>query len=195
MTKKEFAFSSKDQKLIESIKKYKEYEESLDEPDWNDEGIKKAGACVDALLDLYEHSYSNLSEKTLRNARSELDFYIYEFCSMRNGSRIFDFYDAMSLEGFFGHWYKSHAMWSSASSIRTAAAALKKLMGVLEAAGIVSSEENQDMKSWVKENQSDWIGGINAFNDGYFDWQVKKRIKQNRFPLEYEPRSSLGNES
>lgn len=63
MAKKEFTFSDEDKKLIEEIKKYKEYENSLDVPDWDDEGGEKAQACIYALLDLYEHAYSSFSHK------------------------------------------------------------------------------------------------------------------------------------
>lgn len=61
-------------------------------------------------------------------------------------------------------------MWSNASSIRTATAPLKKLMDVLESAGIVSSKENRDMKSYINDNQPYWIEDMDYFNTGFWSW-------------------------
>ena len=76
-----------------------------------------------------------LSEKTIRNHVNNVDLYIndylnyYDFNEMKQGC-----YD---IDGFLGDWFICKCMWSTAYSVKTTAASIKKFYCCMSEFGYV----------------------------------------------------------
>jgi len=67
---------------------------------------------------------SGLSEKTINNHLSNIDFYVNEYLLYEDATEAKDGVDGVGM--FLGYWFIKKAMWASQSSIKGNATTLKK---------------------------------------------------------------------
>jgi len=96
-----------------------------------------------------------LAPKTIRQHYSNIDFYINHFLVYEMPKLPAEGVDEVSY--FLGYWFIRKAMWSSAYSIKSNVASLKKFYGFLQERGEVSAEEVQELKETIKEELPDWL--------------------------------------
>jgi hypothetical protein len=66
---------------------------------------------------------------------------------------------------FLGYWFIRKAMWSSASSIKSNAASLKKFYTFLHERGLVSQDDLDSLKETVKEEMPEWLATLARYDD------------------------------
>lgn len=96
-----------------------------------------------------------LAPKTIGQHYSNIDFYINHFLVYEMPKLPAEGVDEISY--FLGYWFIRKAMWSSANSIKSNVASLKKFYGFLQERGEVSAEEIQELKETIKEELPDWL--------------------------------------
>ncbi len=126
------------------------------------ENIKKANEQLlngfDAWLKL-----SGLSEKTINNHVSNIDFYINEFLLYDDATEAKD--GAQDVGMFLGYWFIRKAMWANRSSIKGNAASLKKFYTFLEEKGLTDKEDLIDLKQTIKEDMPEWLETLERHDD------------------------------
>ena len=126
------------------------------------ENIKKANEQLlngfDAWLKL-----SGLSEKTINNHVSNIDFYINEFLLYDDATEAKD--GAQDVGMFLGYWFIRKAMWANRSSIKGNAASLKKFYTFLEEKGLIEKEDLIDLKQSIKEDMPEWLETLERYDD------------------------------
>jgi site-specific recombinase XerD len=134
---------------------YDKYEEDC-------ENIKKANEQLlngfDAWLKL-----SGLSEKTINNHVSNIDFYINEFLLYDDATEAKD--GAQDVGMFLGYWFIRKAMWANRSSIKGNAASLKKFYTFLEEKGLTDKEDLIDLKQTIKDDMPEWLETLERYDD------------------------------
>jgi site-specific recombinase XerD len=126
---------------------------------------KKIREANKVLLDEFGNSLraSGLSEKTINNHLSNIDFYINEFLLYEDAIEAKDGADQVSM--FLGYWFIRKAMWSSQSSIKNNAASLKKFYTFLAAKGAIDKEELAALKEIIKEGMPEWLATMRRYDD------------------------------
>ena len=126
------------------------------------ENIRKANEQLlngfDAWLKLY-----GLSEKTINNHVSNIDFYINEFLLYDDTTEAKD--GAQDVGMFLGYWFIRKAMWANRSSIKGNAASLKKFYTFLEEKGLTDKEDLIDLKQTIKEDMPEWLEALDRHDD------------------------------
>ncbi|MBT9315056.1 phage integrase SAM-like domain-containing protein [Leptothoe spongobia] len=106
---------------------------------------------------------SSLSEKTINNHLSNIDFYINEFLLY---DEIIEAKDGSDIVGMFlGYWFIKKAMWASQSSIKGNATSLKKFYTFMHERGLISKEALIDLKQTIKEDMPEWLATLKRFDD------------------------------
>ena len=106
---------------------------------------------------------NKLSDKTIRNHMSNVSLYIndylnyYEAATMEEG--------CFEIDCFLGDWFIRKCMWSTASSIRSTAASIKKFYKCMNELGHVSNEDYKSLCSTIKNCMDDWIDEVNDYNN------------------------------
>lgn len=123
-------------------------------------------------LDEFEKwlNIKGLTDKTIRNHVNNVDFYINEFLN---------YYDANSMEKgcfmiyeYLNDFFIRKCMWSTAYTLKTTAASIKKFYQCMGELGYVKKEDYLHLSSIIKENIDDWILNVeeyNSFDDDDFD--------------------------
>lgn len=126
---------------------------------------KKIRQANDGLLADFETwlRSSGLSDKTIRNHLSNIDFYINEYLLYEDAIKAKDGVDEVSM--FLGYWFIKKAMWASRSSIRSNATSLKKFYTFLFEKGLVSREDLDDLKMTIKEGMPEWLATMDRYDD------------------------------
>jgi len=99
-----------------------------------------------------------LSQKTIREHVSNIDFYINEYLL---------YYDAnlpqegiLKIDGFLGDWFPRKALWATVTSVKSYIASFKKFYSWMVEQKLNTSEDLEVMIEYIKEDKDDWIEGI-----------------------------------
>lgn len=69
------------------------------------------------------------------------------------------------MNGYFGHWYISHCLWSSPQTTKGSLAALRKLADLFLALGMIDETCMEEFKETVKECKEEWIEDVDMSSD------------------------------
>lgn len=124
--------------------------------------IRKANT---QLLSEFELSLksSGLSENTINNHVSNIDFYVNEYLLYEDAIEAKDGADAVGM--FLGYWFIKKAMWASRSSIKGNATSLKKFYTFLYGKGLIEKDDLDDLKETIKEGMPEWLATLDRYDD------------------------------
>jgi intergrase/recombinase len=106
---------------------------------------------------------SGLSEKTLKNHLSNIDFYINEYLLYEEAVEAKDGVDSVS--DFLGYWFIKKATWASQSSIKANATSLKKFYSFLLEQGLINKDDLNELKETIKDEMSEWLETVERYDD------------------------------
>jgi site-specific recombinase XerD len=106
---------------------------------------------------------SGLSEKTINNHLSNIDFYINEFLLYEDPIKAKNGVGAVDM--FLGYWFIKKAMWASQASIKSNATSLKKFYTFMYEKGLVEKESLSDLKETIKEEMPEWLATLGRYDD------------------------------
>jgi hypothetical protein len=66
---------------------------------------------------------------------------------------------------FLGYWFIKKAAWSSAASIRSNAASLKKFYDFMQTIGLVDEESVRDFRETLRQEMPEWLGTMGRYDD------------------------------
>ncbi len=137
----------------------------MDDYEKYEEDCKKIREANKGLLNEFEIwlKTSGLSEKTMNNHFSNIDFYINEFLLYDDATEAKDGVGAVGR--FLGFWFIKKAMWASPASIKGNAASLKKFYTFMHAKGLIDKEELIDLKQTIKEDMPEWLATLGRYDD------------------------------
>lgn len=98
---------------------------------------------------------SGLSEKTINNHISNIDFYINEYLLYEDAVEAKDGVDMVG--DFLGYWFIKKALWASQSSLKSNAGSLKKFYTFLLEKGLIDKNDLRELKETIKEEMSEWL--------------------------------------
>ena len=133
--------------------------------------MEKTRKTNDKYLSKFESWLKNkgLKEKTIRSHVSNADLYINEYLNYYNFTKMEEGCSMVSL--FFGDWFIRKCMWSTAYSIKTTAASIKKFYNCMMELGHVTKDDYDMLCDIIKDEMEDWIEEVNdynSFDDYYF---------------------------
>ncbi len=105
--------------------------------------IRKANENLLNEFNIWLKSY-DLSEKTINNHLSNIDFYANEYLFYEEAIEAKDGVGALGT--FLGYWFIRKAMWASQSSIKGNATSLKKFYTFMHEKGLINKEDLIDLK-------------------------------------------------
>jgi len=119
----------------------------------------------DKLLSDFEKwlSDKNLSERTIDNHVSNVDFYINDFLLYEDAIEAADGTTGIGM--FLGYWFIKKATWSSQSAIKQNAASLKKFYQFMYEQGKISKELLSDMQDRIKEGMPEWLAKMGRYDN------------------------------
>ncbi len=108
-----------------------------------------------------------LVEKTIKQHLSNADFYLndyltyYDFHKMQDGTKMID--------DFLGDWFIRKCMWSTAATVKSTAASLKKFYQCMMELGYVKKEDYKELCDEIKESMEYWVDSVERYNSPDFD--------------------------
>jgi site-specific recombinase XerD len=137
----------------------------MDDYDKYEADCKKIRRANQKLLTDFESwlESSGLSEKTIKNHLSNIDFYINEYLLYEEAVEAKDGVDSVS--DFLGYWFIKKAMWASQSSIKANASSLKKFYTFLRSKGLIEPNDLQELKETIKEGMTEWLETLKRYDD------------------------------
>ena len=114
---------------------------------------------------------SGLSENTINNHVSNIDFYVNEYLLYEDAIEAKDGVDAVGM--FLGYWFIKKAMWASKSSIKGNATSLKKFYAFLYEKGLIEKEDLDNLKETIKAGMPEWLATLDRYDDPLVEdvWQ------------------------
>ena len=134
---------------------YKQYEAKCKK-------IQKANKSLLADFETWLKS-SGLSDKTINNHLSNIDFYINEYLLYKDIIEARDGVDSVSM--FMGYWFIHKAMWASQASMKNYATSLKRFYAFLVEKGLIHKEVLNRLKKTIKEEMSEWLTSLKRYDD------------------------------
>ncbi|NOX08707.1 MAG: recombinase [Gammaproteobacteria bacterium] len=128
----------------------------------NREEIRKANECLLMEFEAWLKS-SGLSEKTINNHVSNIDFYVNDYLLYDDITEAKD--GASSVSMFLGYWFIKKAMWASRSTIKGNATSLKKFYTFMHEKKQIDKEDLSDLKEVIKEDMSEWLASLERYDD------------------------------
>jgi site-specific recombinase XerD len=110
---------------------------------------------------------SGLSEKTINNHLSNIDFYVNEYLLNEDAIEAKDGVGSVSM--FLGYWFIKKAMWASQSSIKSNAASLKKFYALMHDKGLIDKQDLIDLEQTIKVELPEWLSTLRRFDDQSID--------------------------
>ena len=92
---------------------------------------------------------SGLSQKTINNHSSNINFYVNEYLLYEDATEAKD--GVYDIGMFLGYWFIKKAMWASQSSIKGNATSLKKFYTFMHEKGLIDKEDLNDLKQTIRE--------------------------------------------
>lgn len=108
-----------------------------------------------------------LTPKTIRNHVSNMDLYLNIFLNYYEATKMEDGYSM--IDDFLGDWFIRKCMWSTASSIKSTAASIKKFYQCMLELGHIEKEKYQVLCEIIKDNIEFWIESVEEYNSDDFD--------------------------
>ncbi|MGK7932926.1 MAG: recombinase [Microcystaceae cyanobacterium] len=141
----------------------------MDEYEQYEADCEKIRQANEKLLSEFEDwlKTSGLSPKTIKNHWSNVEFYINEYLLYEDIIEAKDGIDGVSL--FFGYWFIKKATWSSASSIKSHAASLKKFYTFMQEKGLVTKDNLNLLKETIKDEMDEWLDTLARYDDPSID--------------------------
>jgi site-specific recombinase XerD len=134
---------------------------------------KKIRKANKALLNEFEIwlKSSGLSDKTIKNHLSNIDFYVNEYLLYEDAIQAKDGAHAISM--FLGYWFIKKAMWASQSSIKSNATSLKKFYTFMHEKCLIGEEALIDLKETIKNDMPEWLATLKRYDAPSVDdvWQ------------------------
>ena len=106
---------------------------------------------------------SGLSEKTIENHVSNIDFYVNNYLLYEDAIEAKD--GAISIADFLGYWFIKKAMWASRTSIKSNAASLKKFYNFMLKKGLIGEEDLMDLKETITDSMPEWLTTLERYDD------------------------------
>ena len=137
----------------------------MDDYEKYEEDCKKVRKCNERLLNEFEVwlKSSGLSEKTINDHLSNIDFYVNEYLLYEDATEAKDGVGAVGM--FLGYWFIRKAMWASQSSIKGNATSLKKFYAFMHEKGLIDDEDLVDLKQTIKEEMPEWLATLRRYDD------------------------------
>ena len=137
----------------------------MDDYEKYEQDCKKLRKANERLLNEFEVwlKSSGLSENTINNHLSNIDFYVNEYLLYEDATEAKDGVDSVYM--FLGHWFIRKAMWASQSSIKGNATSLKKFYTFMHERGLIDKEDLIDLKQTIKEEMPEWLATLRRFDD------------------------------
>ncbi len=137
----------------------------MDDYEKYEEDCKKIRKANERLLNEFEVwlKSSGLSEKTINNHLSSIEFYTNEYLLYEDATEAKDGVDAVGM--FLGYWFIKKAMWASKSSIKGYATSLKKFYTFMHEKGLIDKEDLTDLKQTIKEDMPEWLATLDRYDD------------------------------
>lgn len=104
-----------------------------------------------------------MSEKTINNHVSNIDFYVNEYLLYDDATEAKDGVYAVGM--FLGYWFIRKAMWASRSSIKGNATSLKKFYAFMHEKGLINKEALIDLKQTIKKDMPEWLATLRRFDE------------------------------
>lgn len=106
---------------------------------------------------------SNLSEKTINNHISNIDFYINEYLLYEDPVKAEEGINSVGM--FLGYWFIKKAMWASKSSIKSNATSLTNFYTFLLEKGLINQDDLSELKATIKEEMPEWLETLKRYDD------------------------------
>ncbi len=106
-----------------------------------------------------------LSEKTIKNHLSNVDFFINEYLLYE--SPVTPPEEGLNdISLYLGYWFIKKAMWASKASLKSNAASLTKFYTHFLEKGLITEHDLRVLKMTIKDEMPDWIVEVERyFND------------------------------
>ena len=137
----------------------------MDDYEKHESECKKIRKANEHLLEEFLGSLksSRLSDNTINNHVSNIDFYINEYLLYENATEVKGGVDAVGM--FLGYWFIKKAMWASQSSIKGNAASLKKFYTFLYENGLIEKDDLANLKETIREGMPEWLATLDRHDD------------------------------
>ena len=137
----------------------------MDDYEIYEQACKKIKKVNKHLLNEFEDwlAASDLSAKTIKKHRSNIDFYINEFLLYEEAIHAKS--GAGSVDLFLGYWFIRKALWANQSSIRENAASLKKFYTFMHEKGLIEKDDLMDLKDTIKAQMPEWLATMSRYDD------------------------------
>lgn len=121
------------------------------------------------LLKIFEGDLieAGLSDKTIKNHLSNVDFYLNDFLVGRTAHPMEDGIEW--LDDFLGDFYIYKCMWSTPANIKTTAASIKKFYKSMLAHDKIDKASYESLCTEIKESMAIWQDRCASFNDSDSD--------------------------
>ena len=106
---------------------------------------------------------SGLSENTINNHLSNIDFYVNEYLLYEDATDAKDGIGSVGM--FLGYWFIRKATWASQSSIKGNATSLKKFYTFMHEKGLADKDDLIDLKQTIKEEIPEWLATLRRYDD------------------------------
>ncbi len=109
-----------------------------------------------------------LAPKTIKNHVGNAELYLDDFLNYYEVTKMEDGYGM--IDSFLGDWFIRKCMWSTAYSVKTTAASIKKFYQCMAELGYIEKENYQELCETIKDNMEIWIEDVEEYNsdDSYF---------------------------
>lgn len=110
-----------------------------------------------------------LTDKTIRNHVNNAELYINDYLNYYEITKMED--GCSSIGMFLGDWFIRKCMWSTAGTIKSTAASIKKFYQCMAELNYVSQDDYKYLCSTIKERMEDWIEELIDYeSDTYSDY-------------------------
>lgn len=137
----------------------------MDDYEKYEEDCKKIREENNLLLDSFEEwlKSTGLSEKTINNHLSNIDFYLNEYLLYEDVTEAKD--GVYDVDMFLGYWFIKKAMWASKSSIKNNATSLKKFYKFMHEKELIDTEDLAELTESIKEGMPEWLESLDRYDD------------------------------
>lgn len=117
---------------------------------------------VDDLLE------KGLSQKTIRNHLSNVEFYINDFLCYYDVEPMVK--GCYYVDEFLGDWFVRKAMWSNATSIKSNCSSFKKFYALMLEYNFITKKDYQMLITTIKDKKEYWVESVEEYNNSEYDW-------------------------
>ena len=143
--------------------------EEFDEGDY-EEKVKEIRKQNDLYLDKFVEWLENkgLVSKTIKKHVSNVEFYINDYLNYYDPTEMSN--GCYELDGYLGDWFIRKCMWSTASSVKSTAASIKKFYLCMSELGYIEKDDYIYLCDEIKESLDEWVDRVESYNSGDFSF-------------------------